>query len=124
MASRLFEFIDCLTVKKKPINFNDPEIEREYSQYAIDNALSMCNMIIPIVAEASIRNLSKRDHAAFYLATLPQRKLFFDWTKKKKNISSSDREYIADYYNCSLKTADEYLLILTEEQVKTITKMF
>jgi hypothetical protein len=91
---------------------------------SIDNALSMCDMLVSTVAKVSLMNLPKRQHEAIYQSLLPHRQFFFDWTKKKKNVSSSDRSYIANYYQCSLRTADEYIKILSEDQLETILKMY
>jgi hypothetical protein len=123
-TSPMFEIIDCLTFKKQRIDFDDPEMEKAYDTYMIDNALSMCDMLIPIVNKVSMLNLPKKQHEALYQELLPQRRFYFDWVKRKKTTTHDDRVLVADYYNCSLQTADEYIELLTDDQLKSILKMY
>lgn len=122
--STLFEFIDCMTYKKQRINFEDAEIERAYEPYAIDNALSMCELLIPYVQLVSMLNLPKKQHEELYQELLPQRRFYFDWVKKPKKASKEERDIIADYYNCSFKKADEIVDILSKEELDSILKMY
>ena len=124
MASRLFEFIDCLTYKKQRIDFDDDETEKEYSQVSIDNALSMCDLLVPIVSQVSMLNLPKHAHEAMYQAMLPQRRFHFEWTKKAKRITSEEYNIITDYYHCTIQQADEYVKILSDDEIDSILKMY
>ena len=124
MASRLFEFIDCLTHKKQRIDFNDDETKKEYSQVAIDSALSMCDLLVPIVAQVSMLNLPKQAHEAMYQAMLPQRRFNFDWTKKPKRISSEEYRILADYYHYTIQQVDDCIKILSEDEIDSILKMY
>lgn len=120
----IFEFIDCLTYKKERINFDDADIERAYDPYAIDNALSMCELLIPYVQMVTMLKLTKRQHEELYHELLPQRRFYFDWVKKPKKVSTEQRDVIADYYNCSFKKADEIVDLLSKEELDSILKMY
>lgn len=120
----LFEIIDRLTVLKQPINFDDEEEARSYDVYMVDKALSMCEVLVPIVSKAVELNLPKKAHMLYYMEMLPNRKLWIDWVKTDKDLSKQEREVIMDYYNCSMKKANEYLQILTKEQIESILKNY
>lgn len=124
MSSPLFEIIDCLTYKKVRINFDDETMAKAYVPYEIDNALSMCDLLVPTVLKVSMLNLPKKQHEHMYQMVLPQRQFFFNWVKRKKTISMENRQYISDYYNCSIKSAEEYIHILSDAEMENIFNIY
>ena len=120
----IFQIVERLTNLKQPINFNDEDEAKSYDVYMIDKALSMCEVLIPIVAKVVKMNLPKEVHAAYYLEVLPKRSFALNWIKADKDLTYEEKMYIANYYNCSFRKAEEYLKILTDDQIKDILKNY
>lgn len=120
----LFNIIDRLTILKEPIDFRDDDEAKSYDVFMVDKALSMCEVLIPIVCDVVRMNLPKEAHAAYYMEVLPKRKIYINWIKADKDLSLEEREMISDYYNCSMKKADMYLGIMTKEQIASVLKNY
>lgn len=120
----LFEIVDRLTVLKQPINFEDDEEAKSYDPYMVDKALSMCEFLIPIVAKVVRMGLPKEAHATYYMEELPKRKIWLNWIKADKDLTREEKEYVSDYYNCSLRKAEMYIKMLTVEQLTDILKNY
>jgi len=120
----LFDYLKCLTESKEDLDFTSDEISKNYSAYTINRFVSMVEIYIPIVAQCNRYDLPKHIHYSFYKNILPKKKQYFNYLKKKKDVDLEDKKYIAEYFEISLKEADEYCSMLDEKTIKEIRKVF
>jgi len=55
---------------------------------------------------------------------IPKKKRFFKYVKGIRKSKSKYQEYVARYYKCSNKEADEYIAMLGDDWAKNIKKEF
>jgi hypothetical protein len=120
----LFEHLNNLTNTKVDLDENDSEETKNYVPYIINRFVSMCNLYIPYVNEINKYNISKKLHYKYFQTLLPQRRQFFQYIKKKKDINTDIKQKIAQYFQIGMKEVDLYVNILTEEQFKEICTAF
>lgn len=120
----LFEHLNNLTNDKKLIDETNPEEMSSYDPYIINRFVSMCEMYLPLINEINNFNLPKHVHYRYLFSTLPKRKQFFKYVKKKKDVDKDSKDDIAKYFECSVREAEIYAEILETEQIEEITKKF
>ena len=75
-----------------------------------------------------IANIAQRFHPTdkrgiytFYCEMLPKKKMFLRYIKSKiKSPPKEVKEYISNYYKCSLAEASEYIILLSKNDIKII----
>jgi hypothetical protein len=122
----LWDILKHITETKDDLDFSNDEVKKDYKIYNINRTISFCDIYLPLVnAVNKCMNMPKDVHYRFYRDVLPQRQQYFKYIKKAKDdISSEIRECIINYYQCSPKDVNDYLDILTEEQVNNIVRSF
>ena len=120
----LFEHLENLTNNKKMLDVTNPEEVSSYDPYIINRFVSMCEMYLPLINEVNQYQIPKDVHYRYLFSTLPKRKQFFKYLKKKKDVDKDAKEKIAKYFECSFREAEIYAEILQEEQIKEIEKKF
>jgi hypothetical protein len=82
----------------------------------------MCDIFLPYVNELNryLGQLRKQDHRLFFWSLLPQRDVYFNYIKKKKDVSQEDKALVARYFNFGTRDADAAVQILTPEQLQQI----
>jgi len=121
----LFDYLNGLTHKKEEQNFEDEEVSKGYFPYIISRWISMTEAFIPLVNEVNkYSDIPKQQHYNFFLTTIPKRKNFFEYIKKKKEVDDAEKKLVAHYFECSLKEAEEYCDILDNEQIKEIINIY
>lgn len=122
---KLFDVLNAITANKTELDFRSDEVKKAYNNYMINRFISFCNMYVPIVNEVNkYPDLTKDIHYRFFKNTLPQRRQFFPYIKKKNEDRQEDLEYIQKYFECSKKEAKLYLNTLPEKVVKEIVDLY
>jgi len=75
-----------------------------------------------------IANIAQRFHPTdkkgiynFYCEILPKKKMFLRYIKSKIKLSPKEiKQYISNYYECSLDEANEYITLLDKSDIKII----
>lgn len=121
----LFEHLDGLTIHKKEFDPNNDEQKKSYEPFMINRFVSMIDVYIPIINEINkYPNVPKETHYRFLQKTLPKRKQFFKYIKKKKDVTIEEKKKVMEYYECSMREAEMYVNQLSDEQIKNILDVY
>ena len=89
-----------------------------YAPFIINRALSYFDDTVLIANEMNMRHsLDKDMQYRFLYATVTKRKRFAKWAKKQEDNKAS---LVSKAYNISVKEAESYLPLLSDEQLKEI----
>ncbi len=121
---KLFDYLNAVTVDKEQLDFDNPEVAKGYQSFMINRFVSMSELFIPIVNEINRYDVPKEVHYEYYLNTIPKRKQYFKYIKKKKDLSDEDKKYIAEYFECSIREAEMYINLMKEEEVKDLLNIY
>lgn len=118
----IFEWLNEITIHKtSPENFSQESWDK-FNSYMIHRYVSMNMDYIDIVNYVQkINPQNKKEIYTIYREMIPKKKVFLKYVKNesKKNYKEL-AEYIADYLECGLGEADEYIPILQEHGVRGI----
>jgi hypothetical protein len=107
---------------KTPIENISEESWKSWNTFMINKYVSMCPEYIELVNYVQrIPYDQNKQIYSIYREMIPKQKTFFKYlkvTKRKKNTEVID--YIAQYYQCSLGEAEEYLDILRETGARRV----
>jgi hypothetical protein len=120
----IFEFLNHMTETKEELDFSDPEISKEYDNYIINRYVSMCEIYIPMVNEINKHDIPKENNYYFYHNVLPKRKQFFSYIKKPKDLGIMEKRLVAHYFEVGIKEAEEYIKIMSEDELKELLNIF
>lgn len=124
-ALRIFDILDALTVNKTELDFEDDNVKKVYSQYMINTWLSMCDVLIDLANDMnSMQHLTDRQHFKMLFDILPQRKFYFKYTKRQKDLTESDKKYIAHYFEIGMKEAESYIKLMSDDEVNNILSKY
>ena len=113
-----FDFVKSITYTKKDI-MNDLN-ESEYESYLVNRALSYHQDCLLYANEMNRRfELSVRLQYHYLLNTIRKRKRFAKWIKPEK---IDDLNIVMEYYQVSRAKAEEYLNILSENNIAVLRK--
>ena len=118
----IFEWLNEITIHKtSPENFSQESWDN-FNSYMIHRYLSMDMGYIDIVNYVQkINPQSKKQIYSIYREMLPKRKVYFKYVKNENKRNYQElAEYIADYLECSLGEADQYIDILQDIGVRSI----
>ncbi|MFW6219550.1 MAG: hypothetical protein ACOC33_01650 [bacterium] len=120
----IFDFLKSITETKDELDFSNDEISKGYQPYMINRYISMIDVFVEFVNELNKYDLPKEIHYKAYKSILPKRKLFFPYIKKSKDLDLEEKKYIAKYFEVGLKEAEEYINILSEDEINEILKIY
>lgn len=120
----LFDYLKSLTEKNEDLDFDNEEIRKGYQPFMISRFVSMVEIFTPIVNEINRYDVPKNVHFKFYYSVLPKRKQFFNYIKKKKDLTQNEKILIANYFEVGLKEAEKYIQILDDKQINEILNIF
>ena len=111
----------------KPINEtktnlidDEPQIESKYPSYIVNRCMSGQIDTLMYANEMNISNqLDNKLQYDFLLYTLRKKKRFSPWMRKDE---LSNLSIVKEYYGCSDEKARQVLPLLTEDQLKIITR--
>jgi hypothetical protein len=118
----IFQWLNEITLyKSSPEEFSQESWDK-WNSYMIHRYLSMDIDYIDIVNYVQkINPQSKKQIYTIYKEMIPKKKVYLKYVKNenKKNYKEL-AEYIADYLECGLGEADEYIPILQEHGIRGI----
>ena len=113
-----FDFVKSITYTKQDI-MHDLN-ESEYEPFLINRALSYYQDCILYANEMNRRfEVSNRLQYHYLLNTIRKRKRFAKWIKPEK---IDDLKIVMEYYQVSRAKAEEYLHILSENNIAVLRK--
>lgn len=121
----LFEHLKNLSREDRQLNTKDDSEIKSYTPYMINRFVSMAEMYVPFVNEINKHSdIPKHVHYRFYNSILPKRNHFFRYIKKKKDLQAEEKKYLAVYFECGIKDIEQYIKILSKDQIKEILAKF
>lgn len=120
----IFDHLNNLTQGKVEADFSNDEVKKSYNKFMINRFISMCDFFIPVVNEINRYDLPPDVHYNYYLNALPKRKYFFNYIKKGKELNEEEKKYIAHYFECGKKQAEEYINIMDDDQIQEILNIY
>jgi len=118
----IFQWLNEITTHKTPVHEIAEESWDKFNSYMIHRYVSMDMNYIDIVNYVQkINPNNKKQIYSIYREMIPKKKVYLKYVKNenKKNYQEL-AEYIAEYLECSLGEADEYIDILQEYGVRGI----
>jgi len=118
----IFGWLDEIMVSKRdPTNFSQ-ESWGKWNSWLIHKYLSMDIDYIDIVNYVQkINPQSKKQIYTIYKEMIPKKKVFLKYVKNENKRNYQElAEYIADYLECSLGEADQYIDLLQDVGVRSI----
>ena len=113
-----FDFVKSITYTKQDI-MNDLN-ESEYESFLVNRALSYHQDCLLYANEMNRRfELSVRLQYHYLLNTIRKRKRFAKW---QKPLKIDDLKIVMEYYQVSRAKAEEYLNILSENNIAVLRK--
>ncbi len=97
--------------------------KKTWSNYMIHRFISMKTDWIEVANEIQrYWELKPKTVYQFYIDILPKGRTFLRYTKSKKKskVEKWAMEHLQDYFECSSREVEEYLELLTKEQVTSI----
>lgn len=121
----LFDFLKSLTEKKEFLDFSNEEIRKNYQPFLINRFVSMAEIYTQVVNEINkYPDIPKESHFRYLFSILPKRKQFFNYIKKKKDLSQTEKQAIANYFEVGLTDAERYIQLLSDNQIKEILEIY
>ncbi len=121
-VNNIFGWLDEIMLYKSNHSSFSNESWDKWNTYMVNRYLSMdINYIDVVNYVQKINPQNKQQIYSIYREMIPKKKLWLKYTKNenKKNYKEIP-DYIAKYFKCSLKEANEYIYILRKSGVKDI----
>lgn len=118
----LFEWLNEITYHKTDIELIDESSWNSFVPYLIHRFISMKPEYVELVDKVqSIPNEHKKQIYLVYKGLIPKKKTYFKYIKGEKlDKTNKLLPKLATYYECSISEADDYLKILTKEDINGI----
>ena len=118
----IFDWLKEITSNKSKWESFTEEEQTSFNPYMVHRFLSMNPDYIEFVNLVQTFPYSDKEKIYnIYLYIIPKKNMFLKYTKStKKKKQESLLKHIANYYECSLGEAEEYIDILRESGVKSI----
>ena len=125
----IVEWINQVLVYKTPWENFDESEQKTFSPFIINRFLSMDKDFIEIVnyfQKYSIGTLEPREVYKWYCDMLPKGKRFNKYIKgkNKKDYAPWVIDLLSTHFHCSKQHAEEYLELISEEELKSIFKIY
>jgi hypothetical protein len=118
-VNNLFEWLDEIMLYKSDLPSFSEESWDNWNTYMVNRYLSMnINYIDLVNYVQKINPQNKQQIYTIYKEMIPKKKLWLKYIKNenKKNYKEISN-YIAEYFKCSLREADEHIYILCKSGV-------
>tara|TARA_Y100000401_G_scaffold85854_1_gene71142 strand:+ start:32 stop:472 length:441 start_codon:yes stop_codon:yes gene_type:complete len=126
---KIFDWVNELLVGKRPWDSFSEADQKTFNPFIINRFLSMDKDFIEIVnffQKYSIGTLEPREVYKWYCDILPKGKRFNKYIKgkNKKDYAPWVTELLSKHFHCSKEHAEEYLELISEEELKDIFKIY
>ena len=121
-VTTLFEWLNEITLYKTAPEDISQDSWDKWNSYMIHRYVSMNMDYIDVVNYVQkVNPQSKKQIYSIYREMLPKRKVYLKYVKNQNKKNNQElAEYIADYLECSLGEADEYIYLLQDTGVRDI----
>ena len=121
-VTTIFQWLNEITTHKTPVHEISEESWDKFNSYMIHRYVSMDMNYIDIVNYVQkINPNNKKQIYSIYREMIPQKKTYLKYVKNENKRNYKElAEYIAEYLECSLGEADEYIDILQDHGVRGI----
>ena len=121
-VTTLFEWLNEITLYKTAPEDISQDSWDKWNSYMIHRYVSMNMDYIDVVNYVQkVNPQSKKQIYSIYREMLPKRKVYLKYVKNQNKRNNQElAEYIADYLECSLGEADEYIYLLQDTGVRDI----
>ena len=118
----LWQWLEQITLKKEDWNSFTEDQQSSFNPYMVHRFVSMYYGYIDIANIAQKIPLTEKEKVyTIYKTMLPKKKVYLKYVKNENKTNYQElAEYIADYFECSLGEADEYISLLQEVGVRSI----
>jgi hypothetical protein len=118
----LFEWLTEITVSKTSPEHFPEESWDKFNSYMVHRYLSMDINYIDIVNYVQkINPTNKKQIYSIYREMIPKRKVWLKYLKNENKRNYQElAEYVAEYLECSLGEADQYIDLLQDVGVRSI----
>ena len=119
---RLWDWLEQITFKKENWNSFTEDQQSSFNPYMIHRFVSMYYGYIDIANIAQKIPLTEKEKVyTIYKTMLPKKKVYLKYVKNENKRNYQElAEYIAEYLECGLGEADEYISLLQEVGVRSI----
>jgi hypothetical protein len=122
MASSIFDILDHIFVNKTEWEDLTEDEKKAVNPYMINRFISMNPQYIEIVNYLQSKNLEPKVIYKAYKDWLPKGKEYFKYVKPTNSFKKEILDAISKYFECSVREAKEYALLLKEEDKNNIIK--
>ena len=118
----LFDWLNEITFNKRDWSSFSEDQRESFNSYMIHRYVSMYIGYVELANIAQKLPLNEKEKIYnIYKTMLPKKKMFLKYVKKQnKNTYEDLLQYVANYYQCSLGEAEEYIDIIRESGVRGI----
>jgi len=118
----LWDWLEQITFKKENWNSFTEDQQSSFNPYMIHRFVSMYYGYIDIANIAQKIPLTEKEKVyTIYKTMLPKKKVYLKYVKNENKRNYQElAEYIAEYLECGLGEADEYISLLQEVGVRSI----
>jgi hypothetical protein len=122
----LFDFLKEITGKKSPWSSFNEEDKKQFNPYMVHKYISMYEPYIEVAnIGQSLPHTDKEKIYQFYCNIIPKSNVWLKYIKGTKNKANEDLlKYISMYYECSFREAEEYLTLLSKEEIVNILSKY
>ena len=125
----IFDWVNNILVHKKHWNEFTEDEQKKFSPFIINRWLSMDKEFIEIVnyfQKYAIGTLESREVYKWYCDILPKGKRFNKYVKGKRDKKYDKElvEIIVNHFECSKLQTQEYLELISKEELKEILEMY
>jgi hypothetical protein len=114
-----FDFLNSINSNKKNL-IETAQDEKLYNPWMVNKGLSYFPDTIEYANMMNrLYHLDNKLQYEFLRSIIRPRKRFSKWAKKK---NSGDLDLISEYFQCNMKRAEEYSLLLSPEDLNSIKK--
>jgi len=120
----IFDIINEIETSKTAWIDLSEDFKKAYSQFMLNRFISSKKQYLPIIAKLSTLKLSDEQHYNFLCSLINRQKHYFDY-KAYKSTKTLDPEIafaITSEYKVGKREAERYLQLLSELDVKNLTK--
>lgn len=121
--SNPWDYINAITFTKKSLvdgTENDDLAEKSYVPFVTNRALSYFPDCIMYANEMNMNHhLDNKLQFHYLLNSIRPKKRFSKWSKR---ATDEDLDVVMAHYKCNIHRAQEYVKILTEDQLKQIRR--
>ena len=118
----IWGWLNEITLYKTPVHEISEESWNNFNSYMIHRYLSMDISYIDIVNYVQkINPQNKKQVYSIYREMIPKKKVYLKYIKNENKRNYKElSEYVAEYWDCSLGEADEYIPLLQKTGLRSM----